>query len=112
MSLIKVIKKYFKDKKIRKSILKELKDNNSNMEVYELSEGDSLFTIMGISGERAKELSALINVSYAPGQNIIKTITTISKECKNRQELALCMFIVGSATEQIKNPLFWEKYYE
>lgn len=83
---------------------------DSVMDVYEFEDSDNLFVTMGISAERTAELSKIINENYVPGTNIINTMIAVSKLCKNRQELAICMFIIGSAQEKLRNPLFWEKY--
>lgn len=82
----------------------------SSVEIYHVDDSNMLHTAMGISQERFDEISKTINENYSPNKHIIDLIVLVSKECRDPQELAFAMFVLGVATEKIKNPLFWEKY--
>jgi len=100
-------------KKIKKRVKKffsRKRTLNLSMQTYHVDDSEFLHISMGISQERFNEISKIINQLYAPGNSTIGMITSLSKECKDPQELAFSMYILGVITEKVKNPLFWEKY--
>lgn len=82
----------------------------SNVTVYHVEDGELLHASLGISDERFDVLRQKINTTYTPTRPLTDMICELSTICNDPQELAVAMFIFGSATEKMKNPAFWEKY--